>query len=186
MDTNLLLIVLIVLVLLVGGVLLLARRRSERLRSRFGPEYERELEAAGSRRKAEAELAEREKRVEKLPLRPLPDSERARFSDAWRKVQAEFVDDPAGSMAHADSLIGEVMAARGYPMSNFEQTAADISVDHPSVVQNYRAGHAIAMRHRDGQAGTEDLRQAMIHYRELFAELVTDDEAIRRKSGDAR
>ena len=172
MDPNLLIIILVVLVVLLGGALLFQSYRSRQLRSRFGPEYEREVEAAGNRRKAEAELANRAKRVDNLNIRPLRNEDREQFIGRWQRVQAEFVDDPERSIAGADSLLGEVMAARGYPVSNFDQMAADVSVDHPKVVQNYRAGHAIAVRHQRGEANTEDLRQAMIHYRELFAELV--------------
>lgn len=109
-----------------------------------------------------------------LSIRPLEPADRARFTQSWQNVQAEFVDDPEGSIGHADALLAEVMSARGYPVSNFEQMSADISVDHPDVVQNYRAAHEIALRHERGNADTEDLRQAMIHYRSLFEELVDD------------
>ena len=181
MDTTTLVIVLLaVLVLVLVGVILMQRRRSEHLQSRFGPEYERALEETGDKRKAEAELQKREQRVEKLSIRPLPPAHRERFIADWQRVQAEFVDDPDASVGNADRLLQDLMAARGYPVENFEQVAADISVDHPAVVQHYRTGHDIALRHRRGEASTEDLRQAMINYRELFDELVTDEETARR------
>ena len=174
MNPTIIIAVLVVVVLALGGLLYLQRHRSEQLRSRFGPEYDREVKDSGGKSKAEAKLVEREKRVKSLSIRPLEPADRARFTRSWQSVQAEFVDDPEGSIGHADSLLAEVMSARGYPVSNFEQMSADISVDHPAVVQNYRAAHEITLRHERGQANTEDLRQAMIHYRSLFEELVTD------------
>lgn len=187
MDTTTIIIVLlVVLVVALASVLLMQRRRSQKLQSRFGPEYDRTVRETGDKRKAESELLEREKRVEKLSIRPLEPEDRERFIEDWRKVQAEFVDDPEGSMSHADALLQEVMGARGYPVQNFEQAASDISVDHPKVVQNYRAGHKIADRHRRGEASTEDLRQAMIHYRDLFDELVHDGEAPRSSKSRSR
>jgi hypothetical protein len=173
-TTTLIIIVLAVLVLALGAMLLMQKRRSGHLQSRFGPEYDRALKETGDKRKAEAELQQREKRVQKLEIRPLEAADRERFTSDWRRVQAEFVDDPMGAITHADVLLQEVMRTRGYPIENFEQVAADVSVDHPSVVQNYRSGHDIAVRHGRGEAGTEDLRQAMIHYRELFDELVAE------------
>jgi hypothetical protein len=178
MDNNTLIIAgLVLLILVLGGMLLMQRRRSSHLQSHFGPEYERALKETGDKRKAEAELEQREKRVQKLSIRPLDREHRERFTKEWRRTQAEFVDDPMGSMRHADVLLQEVMSTRGYPVENFEQVASDISVDHPTVVQNYRSGHDIAVRHQRGEAGTEDLRQAMIHYRELFEELVTNEDS---------
>jgi hypothetical protein len=177
MDTTTLIIVVLVLVVIAfGGMLLMQRRRSGHLQSRFGPEYERALKETGDKRRAEAELHQREKLVEKLSIRPLERADRERFTTDWHRIQAEFVDDPMASMTRADVLLQQVMSARGYPVENFEQVAADISVDHPKVVQNYRSGHDIAVRHQRGEAGTEDLRQAMIHYRELFDELVTEND----------
>ena len=176
MDSNTLIIGgLLLLVILLAAVLFMQRRRSGHLQSRFGPEYERAVDETGDKRKAEAELQQREKRVQKLTIRPLEPAARERFMGDWSRIQAEFVDDPVKSITHADVLIQEVMQTRGYPVENFEQAAGDISVDHPLVVQNYRAGHEIAVRHENGKAGTEDLRQAMIHYRELFNELVTEE-----------
>jgi hypothetical protein len=148
------------------------RRRSEHLRDRFGPEYDRAVEAKGDRSKAEAELAQREKRVEKLDIRPLDAAERREFASRWNEVQARFVDDPPRAVAFADALLGDVMKARGYPVSDFDQRAGDISVDHPVVVEHYHKAHDIALREERGEASTEDLRQAMIHYRSLFDNLV--------------
>jgi hypothetical protein len=162
----------IVAVVIVAAILIARRRRSQHLKSRFGREYEHALETKGDRTKAEAELAEREKRVEKLAIRPLDEAERKRFGERWTEVQARFVDDPPRALAFADALLAEVMKARGYPVSDFDQRAGDISVDHADVVEHYRAGHDIAMRHEHGKAGTEELRQAMIHYRALFDNLV--------------
>lgn len=176
MDTTTLIIGgLLLLVILLAAVLLMQKRRSGHLQSRFGPEYERAVDETGDKRKAEAELQQREKRVQKLTIRPLEPAARDRFTEDWGRIQAEFVDDPVQSITHADVLLQEVMRTRGYPVENFEQAAGDVSVDHPLVVQNYRAGHEIAVRHENGKAGTEDLRQAMIHYRELFNELVTEE-----------
>src|SRR5690242_10136848 len=144
------------------------KQRTRRLQSRFGPEYDREVDRHGTPRKAEAELIERQKRVERFHIRELSHTESDRFSEAWRSVQARFVDDPRAAVAEADRLVREVMTMRGYPMGDFEQRAADISVDHPRVVKNYRAAHDIAARDATGRSGTEDLRQAMVHYRALF------------------
>jgi hypothetical protein len=148
------------------------RRRSENLRKQFGPEYERAVDQYGGERKAEAELAEREKRVRKLDIRGLTRDEKNRFSDDWKKTQARFVDAPSPAVGEADTLVKQLMLARRYPVGEFEQRAADISVDHPDVVNNYRSAHEIAERNKSGKATTEDLRQAMVHYRSLFEELL--------------
>jgi hypothetical protein len=185
MNTTTVVIILGVILLGVVAVVLtffLKKHKTERLRTRFGPEYARALEESGNRSKGEARLEEREKRVEGFAIRPLTASDRERYVASWRKVQLEFVDDPKNSVSHADQLFGEVMLTRGYSVSEFEQRAADISVDHPRVVENYRAAHEIAVRHATGQASTEDLRQAMIHYRTLFDELVGEPEMARAKS----
>ncbi len=174
-----LLIVLVVVVLAFGVYLVLRERRSQRLRSRFGPEYSRTIQETGSRTEAESKLQERARRVETFHIRPLSREAKIRYLSSWQSVQAEFVDDPQQAIRRADSLLGDVMAARGYPVSDFEQRADDLSVDHPEVVQNYRAAHRIALRHERGQADTEELRQAMIHYRTLFEELVAESEAVR-------
>lgn len=180
-QTLLIAIVAAIVVVAVVAVFAARRRRSAHLKEHFGPEYDRAIEAAGSPSKAEAELAEREKRVEKLNLRPLVHSERENFMRRWSEVQARFVDDPPRAVAFADALLGEVMKARGYPVSDFDQRAGDISVEHPGVVEHYRTAHDIALRHERGQASTEDLRQAMIHYRALFDELVGADETARER-----
>lgn len=169
-------IIIAVIVVVVGAILAFyfQRRRTEKLRSRFGPEYERSIAESGDRRQAEAQLEQRAERVQKYHLRPLTPEDRARFTEQWDRVQAHFVDAPAGAVAEADQLLGDVMATCGYPMGDFEQRAADISVDHPVVVQNYRAAHDIAIRQAKGQATTEDLRRSMIHYRALFEDLVNE------------
>jgi DNA-binding transcriptional regulator YdaS (Cro superfamily) len=148
------------------------RRRTAKLRSQFGPEYDRTVAVVGSRSTAENRLAARSERVHKLVIRTLNPTERARYIEEWGRVQAHFVDAPAGAVTEADQLLGDVMVACGYPVGDFEQRAADISVDHPIVTQNYRSAHDIALRRASGQATTEELRRAMIHYRALFDELV--------------
>ncbi len=158
------------------------KRRTEKLRTQFGSaEYTRAVNEGGSQRKAEAALDKRAERVEALHIRPLAPADRTRFVDSWARVQARFVDSPGGAVTDADQLLGDVMSTRGYPMSDFEQRAADISVDHPLVLDNYRAAHQAALRQTRGQASTEDLRQAMIHYRTLFEELIVEPELARAK-----
>jgi hypothetical protein len=172
-TTQVAIIVAVVVLVVVAIIAVYARRRrTEKLRSRFGPEYERSVAETGDRSRAEAQLEHREERVKKFHLRPLSAEDRSRFTEQWDRVQAHFVDAPAGAVAEADQLLGDIMATCGYPMGDFEQRAADISVDHPVVVQNYRGAHDIALRQAKGQATTEDLRRAMIHYRALFEDLV--------------
>jgi hypothetical protein len=134
--------------------------------------YERVITKAGNQRRAEAELEGREKRVERFEIHPLDPRDRERFLKEWRADQARFVDDPKGAVVEADRLVTEAMKARGYPVSGFEQRVDDISVDHAHVVQNYRAACEIAQRHERGEASTEDLRRAMVYYRELFDDLL--------------
>jgi FtsZ-interacting cell division protein ZipA len=173
MNTTAFVILAIVIVAIaVGAFFYLRRRRSETLRKQFGPEYKHAVDQYGDQRKAEAELAEREKRVRKLDIRGLTADEQNRFSGNWKKAQARFVDAPSPAVSEADGLVKELMLARRYPVGEFEQRAADISVDHPDVVNNYRAAHEIARRNKSGKASTEDLRQAMVHYRSLFEELL--------------
>jgi hypothetical protein len=167
-------VILAVVVVGVIGFVLIRKRRSQQLRERFGPEYDRVLKKEGEVRRAEGVLEMRAKRREKFKILPLSASSRADFAERWRIVQSQFVDNPKGSVARADELVTELMGARGYPMANFEQRVEDISVDHPVVVQNYRAAHEIALRHSRGQASTEDMRKAMVHYRSLFEELLAD------------
>jgi hypothetical protein len=175
-STAILIVAVVVAILVIAllAALFVRRRTSARLHSRFGAEYERTLEDAGDRRKAEAELRERQKRVSRFDIRPLTPSARDGFVTRWREIQAEFVDQPKTALDKADALLTDVMRARGYPVEDFEQRSADLSVDHAAVVQNYRAGRDITLRDKRGQADTEDLRQAMIHYRALFDELVED------------
>ena len=156
------------------------KRRTQKLRAQFGgAEYARAVEEGGTRREAEAGLRERAERVESLKIRELAPGDRARFVDSWSRIQARFVDGPGGAVTEADQLLGDVMSTRGYPVSDFEQRAADISVDHPLVMENYRSAHEIAVRQTRGLANTEDLRQAMIQYRTLFEELVSQPELAR-------
>lgn len=159
------------------------KRKTQGLRTQFGEaEYARTLKEGGSRRQAEAALDKRSDRVEALHIRPLSSGDRARFVEAWGRIQARFVDGPGSAVTDADKLLGDVMSTRGYPVSDFEQRAADISVDHPLVLENYRIAHQSALRQTRGQASTEDLRQAMIHYRTLFEELVGEPEKALRQS----
>jgi hypothetical protein len=184
-TTEIALIVALVIIV-VGGIgawLFLRKRKTERLRTQFGgAEYARALEEGGSRRNAEAGLKERTERVESLNIQPLASGDRARFVESWHRVQSRFVDGPGGAVTEADQLLGDVMSTRGYPVSDFDQRAADISVDHPVVLEHYRKAHEIAVRQTQGQANTEDLRQAMIHYRTLFEELVGEPVLARTKA----
>jgi len=186
-DVQLIVAVIVVVAIVAGvGWWAAQRQRSERLRERFGPEYERAVRGAQDRGKAESELMARQERVEALEIRPLEQATRDRFASRWANVQALFVDDPLRAVGQADELIGEVMAARGYPVSNFEQRVADVSVDHPHVVDHYRTAHAIAGRQRSGTADTEQLRQAMVHYRALFADLLETPDATPPEPASAR
>ena len=170
MDPKIILVIAAIIIVVIALAVVISRkRRSDALRQRFGPEYDRTLREHGP--KAETVLLQREKRVDKFHLRELAVDERERFISDWRTIQSRFVDDPRGAVSDADALLTRLMEARGYPMTDFEQRAADISVDHPQVVANYRAAHEIALRHRRGQASTEDLRNALIYYRSLFNEL---------------
>jgi hypothetical protein len=150
----------------------LRTRRSRQLRGRFGPEYDRVAADAPTKREAEAELRERERRHDELHLRPLDRNDRERFEVRWEDVQARFVDDPPGAVRDADRLIQEVMRTRGYPVDDFESRAAELSVEHGDVVENYRSAHGIATAYERGEAGTEELRQAIQQYRSLFESLV--------------
>lgn len=163
----------------------LAKRRTGKLQQQFGPEYNRAVRKADSRRDAEAELQARDERRRQLEIRPLSSAARDRYLHDWQTTQAQFVDDPRGAVANADSLIRSVMADRGYPVEDFEQRAADISVDHPQVVEHYRQGHRLAQASADGDDSTENLRQAMRHYRTLFDELVepAGDQPLSRDHG---
>lgn len=181
-QSQVLILVVVLAVIVVAAIVFVAvrKRRSAKLRERFGPEYDRVLKQEGDPRKAEGVLEFREKRREKFKVRPLSAADRSSFAVRWNEVQARFVDDPRGAVTVADSLVTDVMQARGYPIGEFEQRAADISVDHPVVVENYRSAHDIAMRHSTGRVSTEDMRQAMVHYRALFQELL-DEPNVQRK-----
>jgi hypothetical protein len=175
MSNEVIAVLVVIAAVVVAALLYYAKvHRSQRLQNRFGPEYQRAIEESGSKSKAEAKLEKIEKRVSSYKLKPLTNEERSSFTAAWQKNQAYFVDDPKNALIAADQLIQQIMAARGYPVTDFEQCAADISVDHPLVVENYRAGHGVALRSAQGEADTEDLRRAMIHYRSLFNELMNE------------
>ena len=174
MDTTTI-IVIVVVVVIVGvilGLVFSRRNRSTQLHEKFGPEYDHTVETMGSEKKAQAELNERQKHVETLDIRPLSVSEHDRYLADWTAVQSKFVDEPGQAIVDADRLIMEVMQIRGYPVSDFEQRAADISVKYPALVANYRGAREIANKNKLGQASTEELRQAMIYYRSLFEELL--------------
>ena len=185
-TTAFVIIVLAAVAVAVGIFLYLRRRRSEVLRKDFGPEYKRTLDQFGDQRKAEAELAARKERVHKLKIRGLTDEERSRFAESWKRTQSLFVDEPSRAVGDADGLVKELMQVRGYPVGDFERRAADVSVDHPRVVTNYRAAHDIAARNKSGKATTEDLRQAMMHYRSLFEELLETAQPTTAKEVAAR
>jgi hypothetical protein len=178
------LIVVGAIVLILAALALAAsRRRRERLRERFGPEYEQTVAESGGRREAERELEQREAKRQRLRIVPLSPEARDRYLRSWRDLQERFVDEPSQSMTSADRLVTEVMRERGYPMDEFEQRAADVSVDHPRVVENYRSAHRIYVAEGNGTATTEDLRQAVIHYRALFDELLEADDQTDQEVG---
>ncbi len=165
----------VVAVLVIAAVLIWAfarKRRLDQLRQHFGPEYDHTVQSMGDERKAAAELEGRQKRVEAMEIQPLSTVQRDRFMSQWRATQTNFVDDPAQALSGADQLIQEVMQVRGYPVADFEQQAGDLSVHYPEVVSNYRRAHEIAQRSAQGQADTEEIRQAMVYYRSLFEDLV--------------
>jgi hypothetical protein len=165
-------LVLVLALIALAAFLFYQKKQSQRLAERFGPEYGRTVKALGSRTKAESELKTREQRVEHFDIVPLSPADADRFGRAWKALQGNFVDDPTGAVVQADQLVRELLLKRGYPMSDFERRAADISVDHPTVVSNYRAAQAIAARNKRGEASTEELRKAVVHYRALFDELL--------------
>jgi FtsZ-interacting cell division protein ZipA len=177
-DNTTIILIVFVAIVIIGLVAWMAsrKRHTEKLREKYGTEYDYTVNRAGDRRQAEAELDEREERVKALEIRPLSTTERDRFSEEWKRTQAQFVDQPVESVEKADQLIIEVMKARDFPMADFEQRAADISVLYPNVVPNYRSAHEIAAKNERGEADTEDLRQAMVFYRSLFGELLETGE----------
>jgi len=171
-DVTILVFLVLVIVVAILVVVSARRRRSKRLHDQYGPEYDRTVQAMGGEKKARTELEERRKRVEALDIRPLSVSERERYLADWTAVQSKFVDEPGQAIVDADHLITQVMSTRAYPVSDFEQRAADVSVNYPALVSNYRAAREIAVKNEQHQADTEELRQAMIHYRSLFEELL--------------
>jgi hypothetical protein len=187
MDTWVWIVVAIVVAIVVLGLLFsaLRTRRSRSLQDQFGREYDRTVEKAGGRRAAERELREREKRHDELELRPLSAEARERYLRQWQVTQGRFVDDPAGAVSEADTLVQQVMRDRGYPVDDFEQRAADVSVEHPDLVEKYRTADGIARASERGEASTEDLRHSVRHYRALFVELLeVDDDAMDASASD--
>lgn len=176
LDPRVVIGILVAVAVVVVAFVLMQKRRSDELRGKFGPEYERLVRERGDPRHAESELSTRVERVKQLHIKPLAPEQRDRFAEAWRSDQARFVDDPKGAVVEADRLVADLMQVRGYPVGDFEQRAADVSVDHPHVVQNYRVAHDIAVREQRGEASTEDLRKAMVHYRALFEDLLESDQ----------
>jgi hypothetical protein len=179
MEIELLIGLLVVAVIVITGLatwFYMQKRRSDKFTERFGPEYQHAVQETGDRRKAEEELEAREERVRQLDIRSLSADEQRGFARRWGEVQSEFVDDPRGAIGKADRLVQEAMETRGYPVGDFEQQAADLSVDHPRVVSYYRSAHAIAVRHERDGVETEELRRAMVDYRALFAELLETKE----------
>jgi hypothetical protein len=179
-TTYIIIAVVLVLVVLVAilGLVFARRRRVERLQDQFGPEYDHTVQTMGDEKKAQTELDERQKHVGALDIHPLSDSEHERYLADWTAVQSKFVDEPGQAIVDADLLVIEVMQIRGYPVSDFEQRAADISVNYPALVSNYRAAREIAIKNKQHQADTEELRQAMIYYRSLFEELLKPESVV--------
>jgi FtsZ-interacting cell division protein ZipA len=184
MNTVAIVVAVLVIVAIVALVVFVSRNRKRReLRERFGPEYERAVSARGDRGAAESELEDRMKRRESLRIVELEPQARERYAESWRSVQARFVDDPVEAVREADRLVTQVMRDRGYPIDDFEQRAADVSVDHPRVVEDYRRAHAISETNERGEATTEELRDAMVAYRSLFQELLgTPEQGSERES----
>lgn len=178
MDAAIWVVIAIVALVVIGVLVWFAmnKQRSGQLREVFGPEYDRTVEESEDRKAAESELLERRKRVEEFDIRPLDPTERTRFASRWIAVQSRFVDDPKSALGEADELVTEVMSERGYPMNDFDQRAADVSVDHPRVVEDYRAAHGISERVGSNDATTEDMRQALVHYRALFSDLLEESD----------
>ena len=179
MDTWVWIVIGVIVAIVVLGVVFsaLRTRRSRSLQDQFGREYDRTVDKAGGRREAERELAERQKRHDELDLKPLSQDARERYLQQWQVTQGRFVDDPTGAVSEADDLVQRVMRDRGYPVDDFEQRAADISVEHPELVEKYRTANGIARASERGEASTEDLRHSVRHYRALFVELLeVDDE----------
>jgi len=190
MSSTMTIVIVIVVVLAVIALALLVAaglrdRRSRQLRARFGPEYERAVGETGDRQEAERVLGERVRRREELPIRELEPAARRRYRDGWRAVQSHFVDDPRGAVADADQLVGRLMRERGYPAEDFEQQVADVSVDHAGGADAFRRGREVLAGAR-GQAATDDLRQAMVLYRELFVDLLGEPGAAGETDAEPR
>ncbi len=183
MPTWVWVLLIVVAVVLVVGALLGRKRRRERPEQRFGPEYGRTVERAGGRRAAEADLEQREEKRQRLQIVPLSPQARERYLSDWHELQARLVDEPWQPLLGADRLLSDAMSERGYPTDEFNQRAADVSVDHPNLVENYRAAQAIYLADQQGEATTEQLRQALIHYRALFGRAAGDERASRRRGG---
>jgi hypothetical protein len=186
MNTTYLIIAVVVILVVLGGILgfvFFGRQRKTQLQDKYGSEYDRTVKAAGSDKNARAELKDRQKHVDMLNIRPLSVSERERFQAEWMAIQAKFVDQPGQATVEADHLIMEVMKLRAYPVSDFDQRAADISINYPTLVSNYRAAREIAIKNEQHSANTEELRQAIIYYRSLFDELLKEETVVpERKS----
>lgn len=191
MDTTVVVLIVVGLLVIIGAVIMLVpqlrrRRRSAELQDRFGPEYERVVDTTGDRRSAEEELLRRQERRAQFDIRPLEPEERRRYAGAWREAQKRFVDSPDRAIGEADELVTRVMRDRGYPVDDFAQRAEDLSVDHPGVVQDYRAANRVAVAHERGETTTEDLRQALVHYRSLFDRLLDDGQEPRGDHDSSR
>ena len=191
METWVWIVIGVIVAIVVLGVVFsaLRTRRSRSLQDQFGGEYDRTVDKAGGRREAERELAERQKRHDELELKPLSQAARERYLQQWQVAQGRFVDDPTGAVSEADDLVQKVMRDRGYPVDDFEQRAADISVEHPELVEKYRTANGIARASERGEASTEDLRHSVRHYRALFVELLEvddggDDASTRDRAGE--
>ena len=174
MSDNLMMVIIAVVVIAAAAAawMYMQRQKIARVKDRFGPEYDRTVQETGAPAKAAAALQDRVKRVEKFKIRPLTPDQARSFGDEWQRVQGKFVDDPDGAVDAADRLVTQVMSARGYPIEDFDTRAADLSVDHPRVVENYRAARTLTLRRKNGEAGTEELRQAIVNYRALFDDLL--------------
>jgi hypothetical protein len=182
MSAEAVVIIVIILVLLAAAAVLLPQvMRRRRLKERFGPEYDRAVEKSADRREAERELAERERKVEELDIRPLAEEQRERYQVDWRRVQERFVDDPVDAVADAQSLVTTLMSERGYPTEGYEERVAHLSVRHAGVLDHYRTAHDLSRRAAAGEASTEDLRKAMVNYRELFADLLEERGTVRHE-----
>lgn len=183
MDTMTMVLIVAGAVVIVALVVwMLAARRREHLKARFGPEYERTVRDVGSETRAAQTLEARARRVRAFRIRALTAEERSGFTERWRRLQATFVDDPGAAVGRADELVAELMNTRGYPMSDFDQRAEDLSVDHATVVHHYREAHGIALQHAGQGASTESLRQALVHYRALFEDLLDTSEPARKRA----